>query len=143
MDEKIELIPVEQFYKDAPEKVSKLELTKNDPHLLRIGRLEYEFIQRQKLTEECSTLEKDKEAIARSIEEKTVKLDGIRPLLNKVLEATVPLQDFFGLDISAKKGRNEMARFLPPPLYVLFVQSEAYQESTGSLKFLFVRFCAC
>lgn len=131
MDEKIDLIPVEQFYKEAPERVTKPELTSNDPHLLRIARLEYEFIQRQRLTEQCNALEKEKEAIAKSIDEKQVQLDSVRPLLSKVLEATLPLQNFFGLDISARKIRNEVARYLPSPLYVLFVQSEAYQEYAG------------
>ncbi|ODM93791.1 THO complex subunit 5 B [Orchesella cincta] len=101
MDEKIDLIPVEQFYNEAPEKVAKPEVTQNDPHRLRIARLD------------------------------------VRPLLNKVLEATLPLQDFFGLDISSKKARNDIARHLPSPLYVLFVQSEAYQESTeGKHRFI-------
>ncbi|CAL8087830.1 unnamed protein product [Orchesella dallaii] len=137
MDEKIDLIPVDQFYKDAPEKVAKPEVTESNPHRLRIARLEYEFIQRQHLTDECARLEKEKEIIGKKIEDKQVKIDSVRPLLNKVLEATLPLQDFFGLDISAKKIRNDIARHLPSPLYVLFVQSEAYQESAeGKHRFI-------
>lgn len=131
MDEKIELIPVEQFYKEAPDKVAKPEATENNPHRLRIARLEYEFIQRQKLTEQCSTLEKEKESIGKKIEEKQTKLDNVRPLLNKMVEASLPLQEFFGLDVSAKKARYQVAKYLPAPLYVLFVQSEAYQEAEG------------
>lgn len=131
MDEKIDLVSVEQFYKEAPESISKPELTKNDPHLLRVARLEFEFVQRQKLMEHCNLLEKEKEAIAKSIEGKQAKLDSVGPLLKKVQEATLPLQEFFDLDISSRKTRNEKAKYLPPPLFVLFVQSTSYQSSSG------------
>ncbi|CAL8119210.1 unnamed protein product [Orchesella dallaii] len=129
MDEKIDLISLDQFYKDAPPNVAKAEVTKIDPHHLRISRLEYEFLQRQHLTDECARLESEKGITIKKIKDKQVKLDDVRPLLKEVLKATLPLQNFFGLDISAKKIANDFERHLVSPLYVLFVQSEAYQKS--------------
>ncbi|XP_021951482.1 THO complex subunit 5 homolog [Folsomia candida] len=130
-DESIDLIPVEQFYEEAPEKITKTKATKSDPHLLRIARLEYEFVQRQKLTEDCNSLEKEKESASKRIDDTQGKLDSIGPLLNSVLEATKPLQQIFGIEISSKKEQNEIAQYLPAELYVLFIQSNAFREANA------------
>jgi len=109
---------------------------KDDPHLLRIARLEYEYVQRDKLQEDLDTLEREKELTSKSIQEKQEKFDSLLPLLKKVLDATRPVQDFFQIDISAKKEQAAIAQYLPPELYVLLVQSNGYQEARGILKLI-------
>ncbi|XP_021960014.1 THO complex subunit 5 homolog isoform X2 [Folsomia candida] len=132
-DALIDLIPIEQFYEEAPEKITKTKSTKSDPHLQRIARLEYEFVQRRKLTEDCNSLEKEKESASKRITDTQGKLDSICPLLNSILDATKPLQQIFGIEISSKKEENEIAQYLPAELYVLFVQSNAFREANEKM----------
>jgi hypothetical protein len=111
------------------------DLTKNDPHLLHIARLEYEYVQREKLQENMKLLEKEKELTAKAIQENEEKFDSLLPLLYNVLEATKPVQAFFGIDLSAKKEQLAVAQHLPPELYVLLVQSNGFKEATGISRF--------
>ena len=63
-------------------------MTKGNEHLLRIARLEHEFYLRQKLANECTELEKEKDTVGGDIENKRRKLDSIRPLLQAVREVS-------------------------------------------------------
>ncbi|CAB4006284.1 Hypothetical predicted protein, partial [Paramuricea clavata] len=43
--------------------------------------------------------------------------------------ATSPIQEFLGVQLESKRLQYQTAKYLPRPLYVLFVQSMAYQEA--------------
>ncbi len=45
--ERIDLAPVDEFYKSAPPDVSKPEITKSDTHQLRLARLTWELEERK------------------------------------------------------------------------------------------------
>ena len=107
------------------------EQTSKDDHLLRIARLEYEFVQRQELAQQCSELEKAKNQVTEEINQQQNKLDSVGPLLDRILEATIPAQEFFDVDLSARNLMYTAAEFLPSPLYVLYVCSIGYQEFLG------------
>ena len=62
--------------------------TKNNPHLLKIARLEYEYAQRQNLTEKCVQLEKEQERISAEILKRQTELGSIEPILEKILEVS-------------------------------------------------------
>lgn len=55
---------------------------------MRIARLEYEFVLRQNLTNECANLEKEKDKAAVNIDTTKKKLDSLQPLLSAVLDVS-------------------------------------------------------
>lgn len=46
--EEIELVSVDEFFKEAPEEISRPHLTKDDPHQLTLARLDWELEQRKR-----------------------------------------------------------------------------------------------
>ncbi|XP_060605785.1 THO complex subunit 5 homolog [Ruditapes philippinarum] len=66
-DEEIDLIPVDQFYEEAPEEISKPEKTKTDSHQLTLSRLDWELEQRKQLSEKLKDAVKTKEDIENEI----------------------------------------------------------------------------
>lgn len=64
-----------------------------------------------------------------SIDDTRKKLDSIAPQLDKILEATKPLQQFFDISITEKREQGEVSQYLPPELYILYVQSNALKEA--------------
>ncbi|XP_047120063.1 THO complex subunit 5 homolog [Schistocerca piceifrons] len=132
-DEEIELVSVEEFYKTAPESITRLELTQNDMHQLKLARLEWELEQRKQLAALCHKLQGDKELVAKEIQKKRELLDNLTPRLKTILEATKPLQDYLGLPLDRIRKQHEISYLLPKPLYVLYVQVDAYREACDPL----------
>jgi len=99
--------------------------------MLRIARLEYEYMQRKELTDQCEELEKVKNKVSDEIDIQQNKLDSVAPLLNKILEATLPAQEFFNPDLPAIDRMYKASEYLPTPLYSLYVSSVGYQEFLG------------
>lgn len=89
VDEDIDLIPVEQFYREAPETIAKLDKTSKDNHMLRIARLEYEYKQRRMLAEKCIELENSKQKITEELGKEQAKLDSVGPILTNILEVWI------------------------------------------------------
>lgn len=46
--EEIELVSVDEFFKEAPAEISRSHLTKDDPHQLTLARLDWELEQRKR-----------------------------------------------------------------------------------------------
>lgn len=46
--EEIDLVTEEEFYKEAPQEISRPQLTKNDNHQLTLARLDWELEQRKR-----------------------------------------------------------------------------------------------
>uniref|UniRef100_S4RX76 THO complex 5 n=1 Tax=Petromyzon marinus TaxID=7757 RepID=S4RX76_PETMA len=127
--EEIELVSVEEFYRDAPPEISKEEITRKEPHLQTLARLDWELEQRKRLTEQYSESIGSKDKIAKDIEVKREHLNNLYPQLNAVLQATVPLQECLAMPFDQTHKQADVARHLPAPLYVLFVQASAYAQA--------------
>uniref|UniRef100_A0A224Z0V2 THO complex subunit 5 n=1 Tax=Rhipicephalus zambeziensis TaxID=60191 RepID=A0A224Z0V2_9ACAR len=130
-DEEIDLVPVEEFRREAPAEVLKKDLTDADPHQLTLARLQWELVQRKELSQKLRGLESLREQYEREIERKRECLSGIQPTLQAVLEAAQPLQADLGLPLQAHQGEHANAQYLSRPLYVLYVQAAAYQHAYG------------
>ncbi|PNF43385.1 THO complex subunit 5-like protein [Cryptotermes secundus] len=132
-DEEIDLVPVEEFYKEAPELLSRPNVTQNDSHQLKLARLEWELEQRKQLAVLCQKLQAEKETVAKEIQSKRERLENLTPRLKSILEVTKPLQDYLGLPLDKIRRQHQAAYHLPKPLYVLYVQADAYREACDPL----------
>ncbi|KAG7208914.1 hypothetical protein KM043_015094 [Ampulex compressa] len=128
-DELIELVPEEEFYKEAPENISRPKITKSNPHQLRLARLEWELTQRKQLAALCDELSESKKAVATSIESKQTRLDNLAPQLRLILEASKPLQESLGLPLDKIRQEHQKAALLASPLYVLYAKTSAYRDA--------------
>ncbi|OXU30184.1 hypothetical protein TSAR_007637 [Trichomalopsis sarcophagae] len=131
-DENIKLVPEEEFYKEAPESISRPEITKNDPHQKRLARLEWELTQRKQLAVLCDNLSESKKSVAASIESKQSRLDNLAPQLRGILEASKPLQESLGLPLDKLRLEHEKAALLAPPLYILYAKASAFRDACDS-----------
>lgn len=128
-DQEIDLVPLEQFYSEAPESISCPTETLEDPHKQRLARLQWELEQRRDQTQLFDKLTQEKEAVGETINEHDRKLASLAPRINAILEATRPLQESLGLRLDAKKEQQRIVQLLPSPLYTLWVQASAYGEA--------------
>ncbi|XP_061585061.1 THO complex subunit 5 homolog [Cololabis saira] len=127
--EDIDLVSEEEFYQDAPQEISRPRLTKNDPHQLTLARLDWELEQRMRLAEKYKESQATKEKIQKSIEVKKEHLTSLQPGLNAIMQASIPVQDYLSMPFEQTQKQTEVSPHLPPPLYVLFVQANAYGQA--------------
>ena len=127
-DEEMDLVPVEEFYANAPESISKPEITKTNDHELKLARLQWELVQRKDLAAQCQKLEASKEVVAKEIETKKEQLNNLAPTLKNILDATKPLQEYLAMPNDKSRKLMDLVYLLPKPLYVLFVQLDAYSQ---------------
>lgn len=127
--EEIDLVTEDEFYQEAPQDISKPHLTKNDTHQLTLARLDWELEQRKRLAEKYKELQATKEKIQKSIEVKKEHLTSLQPGLNAIMQASLPVQQYLAMPFEQIQKQTEVARHLPPPLYVLFVQANAYGQA--------------
>lgn len=128
-DEEIELVSVEQFYKEAPESISRPDITQSDTHQLKLARLEWELKQRKQLAALCHELQAEKEKVSAEIQKKQTHLDNLAPVLKEVLNVARPIQDNLGLSEGPSQWQQQKAHLLPHPLYFLYVQADAYSKA--------------
>lgn len=57
-------------------------------------------------------------------------------LLSARSQASIPVQEYLSMPFEQAQIQTEVARHLPPPLYVLFVQANAYGQACGMLSCL-------
>ncbi|XP_032085602.1 THO complex subunit 5 homolog [Thamnophis elegans] len=127
--EEIELVSVDEFYKEAPPDISKSDITLSDPHEQTLSRLDWELEQRKRLAEKYEESLANKEKILKEIEVKKEYLSNLQPRLNSIMQASLPVQEYFAMPFDQVHKQYETARHLPPPLYVLFVQASAYGQA--------------
>ncbi|XP_063310811.1 THO complex subunit 5 homolog [Pelobates fuscus] len=127
--EEIELVSVEEFYKEAPAEISKADITTNDPHQQTLARLDWELEQRKRLAEKYKESLASKEKILKEIEVKKEYLNSLQPQLNSIMQASLPVQEYLSMPFDCMHKQYEIARHLPAPLYVLFVQASAYSQA--------------
>ncbi|XP_041079504.1 THO complex subunit 5 homolog isoform X1 [Polyodon spathula] len=127
--EEIELVSVEEFRRDAPPEISRPEISATDPHQLTLCRLDWELEQRKRLAEKYKESLASKEKIMKGIEIKKEYLSSLQPRLTEIMQASRPVQDYLSMPFEQTQKQNEVARHLPPPLYVLLVQANAYGQA--------------
>jgi len=132
-DEAIDLVPVQQFYNEAGEEISRPEVTKTDAHLQRLARLEWELTTRKQIDDACQSQELERKKVAEKIKEKAEKLAQLAPQLKTILSATKPVQDYLSLPLDHQRSQNNLARLLPNSLYILFTQANAFSQACDTL----------
>lgn len=132
-DEEIDLVDEDKFYQEAPEIISKPEKTRGDEHARRLARLDWELQQRKELAEMCKNLQTAKESVAQKIESKKNRLNSLIPCLEQVLKSTRPLQEALGMELENDWAVQKVARLLPRPLYVAYMNLSAYAETTKKI----------
>lgn len=70
-----------------------------------------------------------KDSLAKEIKTKREFLDSLQPRLEAILKATHPVQEYLNMPLDEQRAQYETAKFLPIPLYVLYVQASAYHEA--------------
>lgn len=128
-DEEIELVPEGEFFRDAPKEISKPDVTKGDSHQLMLARLDWELEQRKRLAAQKEQFLEKKETLMKEIHTKKEFLDSLQPRLENILKATQPVQEYMNMPLDAQREQHETARYLPQPLYILYVQASAYNEA--------------
>uniref|UniRef100_A0A674CAM9 THO complex 5 n=1 Tax=Salmo trutta TaxID=8032 RepID=A0A674CAM9_SALTR len=127
--EEIDLVSVDEFYQEAPAEVSRTPLTKDDTHQLTLARLDWELEQRKRLAEQYKESLSSKEKIQKGIEVKKEHLSSLQPGLNAIMQASLPVQEYLSMPFEQTQRQTEIARHLPPSLYVLLVQASAYGQA--------------
>ncbi|KRY77210.1 Merlin [Trichinella pseudospiralis] len=127
-DQKIALIPLEQFFSEACTDESKKELKEKCPQELHTARLAWELETRKRLGEEIKQLEElNKKIIAENSALKK-KLDEFNPLLLSVIKAVRPLQELVGWDSTNDTLYQERLQHLPRPLFFIFMEIIAFND---------------
>ncbi|XP_062307686.1 THO complex subunit 5 homolog [Osmerus eperlanus] len=127
--EEIDLVSVQDFYQEAPQDIARPSLTRDDPHQLTLARLDWELEQRKRLAEQYRNSQSSKEKILKAIEVKKEHLNSLQPGLNAIMQASLPVQEYLSMPFEQTQRQTEIARHLPPPLYVLLVQASAYGQA--------------
>ncbi|KAE8748894.1 hypothetical protein FOCC_FOCC004299 [Frankliniella occidentalis] len=130
LDETIELVPLPEFLRDAPESLKKAAKDQDDPHQLQKARLEWELQQRRQLSEKLKETHEEKDKVAKDIEKQQQNLEELGPLLRKILDATKPVEACLGVKMQETKTQHELCYLLPQPLFYLYVQADAYQQAS-------------
>ncbi|XP_074640858.1 THO complex subunit 5 homolog A-like [Tubulanus polymorphus] len=128
-DEEIDLVSVDEFYKEAPEEISKPDKTKADDHLQTIARLDWELEQRKRLDAKLKETSGMKAVITKEIKSKQEILDSLQPKLQSILESTKATQEYLGMPFDEMREQYRTAQYLPTPLYVLYMQVTGYKDA--------------
>uniref|UniRef100_A0A673MUL7 THO complex subunit 5 homolog n=1 Tax=Sinocyclocheilus rhinocerous TaxID=307959 RepID=A0A673MUL7_9TELE len=127
--EEIELVSEEEFFQEAPAEISRPHVTRDDHHQLTLARLDWELEQRKRLAEQYKMSLARKEKIHKAIEQKREYLSSLQPGLQNIMQASLPVQECLSMPFEQMQKQAEVARHLPPPLYVLLVQAAAYGQA--------------
>lgn len=130
-DEDIELVSLEEFYERAPEDIARPDVTKEDEHARRLARLEWELQQRRELSAKCLELQSTILTKESDITSNTDRLKSLAPRLQDLLKATRPLQETLNMEVEKDWEIQKLAQFLPRPLYLLYVNAQAFGEASG------------
>ncbi|KAL6521916.1 hypothetical protein OROMI_031793 [Orobanche minor] len=139
----IELVPEEEFLKDAPEEIKTSKLSTDSTHDLMLKRLNYELFQRKELCTLREKLELQKKGLQETIANRKKFLSSLPSHLKALKKASLPVQHQLGVLHTKKLKQHQLAELLPPPLYVIYsqllAQKEAFEENveleiTGSVK---------
>ncbi|KAI4336983.1 hypothetical protein L6164_015448 [Bauhinia variegata] len=139
----IELVPEEEFFRDAPGEIKGSILSNDNAHNLMLKRLNFELFQRKEFCKLHEKLEQQKKSLLETIANRKKFLSSLPSHLKSLKKASLPVQNQLGVPHTKKLKLQHSADLLPPPLYVIYsqllAQKEAFGESidleiTGNLK---------
>lgn len=127
----IDLVPEEEFHRDAPEKIKGSKLSNDISHDLMLKRLNYELHQRKELCKLHEKLEQHKKSLQEMIANRKKFLSSLPSHLKSLKKASLPIQSQLGVLHTKKIKQLNSAELLPPPLYVIYSQFTAQKEAFG------------
>ncbi|KAK4428977.1 THO complex subunitB [Sesamum alatum] len=127
----IELVPEEEFLRDAPEDIKSSVLSTDSAHDLMLKRLNYELFQRKELCKLRDKLELQKKALQETITNRKKFLSSLPSHLKALKKASLPVQHQLGVLHTKKLKQQQLAELLPPPLYIIYSQLLAQKEAFG------------
>ncbi|KAH7523632.1 hypothetical protein FEM48_Zijuj06G0032600 [Ziziphus jujuba var. spinosa] len=127
----IELVPEEEFFRDAPEEIKTSVLSNDNAHNLMLKRLDFELFQRKELCKLREKLEGQKKSLLETIANRKKFLSSLPSHLKSLKKASLPVQNQLGVLHTKKLKQHHSAELLPPPLYVVYSQLLAQKEAFG------------
>ncbi|KAF7817492.1 THO complex subunit 5A [Senna tora] len=127
----IELVPEEEFFRDAPEDIKRCILSNESAHILMLKRLNFELFQRKELCKLHDKLEQQKKSLQGAIANRKKFLSNLPSQLKSLKKASLPVQNQLGVLQTRKLKQHHSAELLPPPLYVIYSQLLAHKEAFG------------
>ncbi|KAJ8541104.1 hypothetical protein K7X08_001920 [Anisodus acutangulus] len=127
----IELVPEEEFFRDAPEEIKTSVMSNNSSHNLMKKRLNFELFQRKELCKLREKLEQKNKALQETIANRKKFLSSLPSHLKSLKKASLPVQHQLGVLHTKKLKQLQYAELLPPPLYVIYSQLMAQKEAFG------------
>ncbi|KAL2912952.1 THO complex subunit 5 [Polyrhizophydium stewartii] len=100
-----------------------------DAHRLMLCRLEFELAERKRLAAILAKHKEDRNARERRNKALAKELEAMDADISGLLEATLPLQEKYGITITRQRANIDKAQYLPPPLFVLYKHVVGYIES--------------
>ncbi|KAJ1554597.1 hypothetical protein HK096_002813, partial [Nowakowskiella sp. JEL0078] len=122
----IELIDTEEFLNDHPE---ESRFATSDIHSLMLKRLQYESLERTRLTNEELELIVIKDKLLQENKSIRSELDNWDGQLDTILKSTKPLQNEMGVKITSERDGAKLASQLPIPLFVLFEMAWGFAKT--------------
>ncbi|XP_023728481.1 THO complex subunit 5A [Lactuca sativa] len=127
----IELVPEEEFFRDAPEDIKNSVQSNDSAHDLMLKRLNFELFQRKELSKLHEKLEEQKKVLQDTIANRKKFLSSLPSHLKSLKKASLPVQNQLGILHTKKLKQHQSAELLPPPLYVIYSQLLAHKEAFG------------
>ncbi|KAI8549923.1 hypothetical protein RHMOL_Rhmol06G0062900 [Rhododendron molle] len=127
----IQLVPEEEFFRDAPEDIKKSVISNDSAHNLMLKRLNFELFQRKELCKFHEKLEQKKQKLLETIANRKKFLSSLPSHLKSLKKASLPVQHQLGVLHTKKLKQHHLAELLPPPLYVIYSQFLAQKEAFG------------
>ncbi|KAJ4841539.1 THO complex subunit 5B [Turnera subulata] len=127
----IDLVPEEEFFRDAPDHIKGSVLSNDSSHNLMLKRLNYELHQRKELCKLREELEQRKKGLLETIANRKKFLSSLPSHLKSLKKASLPVQNQLGVLHTKKLKQQNSAELLPPPLYVIYSQFLAQKEAFG------------
>ncbi|KAI5077768.1 hypothetical protein GOP47_0007592 [Adiantum capillus-veneris] len=125
----IELVPAEDFYRDAPAEFHNDPILREDPHKEMLERLNFELYQRKELCKQQELLEARKKMLLESIATRRKFLSSLPSHLKALKKASLPVQQQLGILHTKRMKQHHLADLLPTPLYILYTQISAQKEA--------------
>ncbi|KAI3513107.1 hypothetical protein L1887_20433 [Cichorium endivia] len=127
----IELVPEEEFFKNAPEDIKNSVQSNDTAHDLMLKRLNFELFQRKELAKLHEKMEEQKKILQDTIANRKKFLSSLPSHLKSLKKASLPVQNQLGILHTKKLKQHQSAELLPPPLYVIYSQLLAHKEAFG------------
>jgi THO complex subunit 5 len=124
----VELVDVEAFASAAPPELQRAG-DPAEPHQLMVDRLDFELLERQRLSREESVLVARRSELAATVRAKAAFLNELPTHLQAMRASSAALEQTFKTPVSVVRQQHSAARSLPAPLYVVFAQLEAYRDT--------------